>query len=159
MPLPPSLHYLRALLFRNLPSFRSVRFFAYGVANIFCLWHFISQYVGNYPLTWGPSMLPTLAARGDIVWVSSYYRHGRGIEVGDVVSFKHPCVPEAAAVKRVAGMPGDFVMRDVYEGGGGKGMGMMLQVNLVKLYEGGMGDADGGNDRCQKGIVGCLGIT
>ncbi|KAL8717056.1 MAG: hypothetical protein Q9225_005664 [Loekoesia sp. 1 TL-2023] len=73
-------------------------------------------------------MLPTLAAQGDLVWISSYYRHGKGVKVGDLISFKHPCVPGAAALKRVGGMPGDFVMRDVYEGGDGKGREMMLQV-------------------------------
>lgn len=61
-------------------------------------------------------MLPTLAADGDMVWISSRYRYGRGVKVGDMVSFKHPCVPDAAAIKRVVGMPGDFVMRDVHDG-------------------------------------------
>ncbi|KAL8947742.1 MAG: hypothetical protein Q9222_006015 [Ikaeria aurantiellina] len=69
-------------------------------------------------------MLPTLAADGDHVWMSSIYRYGKGIQVGDVVSFKHPMVVDAEAIKRVAGMPGDFVMRDMHE----NGADTMLQV-------------------------------
>ncbi len=61
-------------------------------------------------------MLPTLASQGDWVWIASKYRHGKGIEVGDIISFHHPWEPGTAAIKRVVGMPGDLVMRDVYEG-------------------------------------------
>ena len=52
------------------------------------------------------------------------YRRGRGVKVGDVVDFHHPMVPGSGAVKRVVGMPGDFVARG---GEGGTG-GMMMQV-------------------------------
>ncbi|KAL8817021.1 MAG: hypothetical protein Q9223_004072 [Gallowayella weberi] len=103
-------HVLRPLILRPL--------------KVFFLYHVIAEYVGYSAPTWGPSMLPTLAADGDVVWISSRYRHGRRIQVGDIVSYKHPCVPKAAAIKRVVGMPGDFVMRDVYEGGNDT----MLQV-------------------------------
>ena len=54
-------------------------------------------------------MLPTLSVDGDGVVISRYYRRGRGIQVGDAVAFKHPVVPETGAIKRVVGMPGDFV--------------------------------------------------
>lgn len=81
-------------------------------------------------------MLPTLAVQGDSVLVSSFYRHGRGVKVGDIISFKHPCEPEAAAVKRVVGMPGDFVMRDVHDEGNGKGRETMLQVCVCEAYKG-----------------------
>lgn len=69
-------------------------------------------------------MVPTLAASGDSVIISKYYRHGRDVQVGDIVSFKHPMREDMRASKRVVGMPGDFVLRDTPE----KGQGMMIQV-------------------------------
>lgn len=70
-------------------------------------------------------MLPTLAADGELLLLSHYYHHGRGIKVGDVVSFKHPLDGEKRAAKRVVGMEGDFVLRDTP----GKGKGIMMQVH------------------------------
>lgn len=99
-------------------------FLSVSIFSGFCLHHMFAEYVGSRAETYGPSMLPTLAAQNDMVWIASKYRHGRGVEVGDMVSFGHPCVPGEVAIKRVAGMPGDFVMRDVYQ----EGIDTMLQV-------------------------------
>lgn len=44
--------------------------------------------------------------------------------MGDVVDFHHPMVRGVFGMKRVMGMPGDFVVKD---GGEGKGE-MMIQV-------------------------------
>ncbi|KEQ73775.1 LexA/Signal peptidase, partial [Aureobasidium namibiae CBS 147.97] len=74
--------------------------------------------------TWGPSMLPTLNASGTSVVISKWYRRGRGIQVGDIVSYKHPIQGELTTIKRVIGMPGDFVLRDTPS----KGDGTMIQV-------------------------------
>lgn len=74
--------------------------------------------------TWGPSMLPTLNASGTSVVISKWYRRGRGVQVGDIVSYKHPIQGEMTTIKRVIGMPGDFVLRDTP----GKGDGTMIQV-------------------------------
>jgi len=76
--------------------------------------------------TWGPSMLPTLNASGTSVVISKWYRRGRGIQVGDIVSYKHPIQGELTTIKRVIGMPGDFVLRDTP----GKGDGTMIQVGI-----------------------------
>ena len=57
-------------------------------------------------------MLPTFNSFGDWVVLSKFYRRGRNVEVGDVVSFRHPVDEDSRAVKRVLGMPGDFVCRD-----------------------------------------------
>ena len=46
---------------------------------------------------------------GEQYYISKHYRRGRNIHVGDVVSYKHPLVEDAGAIKRVVGMPGDFV--------------------------------------------------
>lgn len=79
-------------------------------------------------------MLPTLSAKGDGVLVSTIHRRGRGVKVGDCVDFEHPMVPGVGAIKRVIGMPGDFVERNVAavemgpEGLLSKKTGMMMQV-------------------------------
>lgn len=95
------------------------------VVQSFCFYHFLSEYGLSIGLPRGPSMLPTLAVHGDTTWTSSRYRHGKGIAVGDLVLFKHPYVVGVEAIKRVVGMPGDFVMRDVHDEGGSQ---VMLQV-------------------------------
>ncbi|KAJ5246599.1 hypothetical protein N7468_001582 [Penicillium chermesinum] len=60
----------------------------------------------------GPSMYPTLNQRGDWLLVSRHYRHGKDVQVGDIVRFRHPTFLEMQAAKRVVGMPGDFVCSD-----------------------------------------------
>ena len=49
--------------------------------------------------------------------------------MGDVVEYHHPLVRGVSAVKRVMGMPGDYVVKD---GGEGEGK-MMIQVLYRKL--------------------------
>ena len=51
------------------------------------------------------------------------------MQVGDVVSIKHPMAAGVRAVKRVVGMPGDFVMMDTP----GSGSDKMIQV--IKAVE------------------------
>ena len=80
-------------------------------------------------------MLPTLSVAGDSVLINKQHRRGRGIVVGDLVNIKHPMFPEEGAIKRVLGMPGDFVGRDTPglasgdgERGKVRGEGLMIQV-------------------------------
>lgn len=73
--------------------------------------------------TIGPSMLPTLNVRGDWVLISKLNKLGRGLRVGDLVSYKHPVEADIGVIKRVIGMPGDFVVKDPTDGSGD-----MLQV-------------------------------
>ena len=68
-------------------------------------------------------MVPTISAHGDCVYVSRLHKRGRAVEVGDLVDFEHPLVPGTGAIKRVVGMPGDFVVRDAPAGGGKVVMG------------------------------------
>lgn len=70
------------------------------------------EHVYSVGAAYGISMLPTLNSYGDVLVTSKRYRHGRGVVVGDVVSFRHPVKSEEAAVKRVIGMPGDFVLEN-----------------------------------------------
>jgi len=62
--------------------------------------------------TYGPSMLPTLEVFNDGVLVSRWYRRGRGVKVGDIVTFDSVIDPEEKVIKRVIGLEGDYVMRD-----------------------------------------------
>lgn len=71
--------------------------------------HLFTSYFFSYNTTWGISMLPTLNSAGDGVLISKYYRRGRGVQIGDLVSYVHPADREVHAVKRVIGLAGDFV--------------------------------------------------
>ncbi|KAI5251919.1 hypothetical protein E4T42_03814 [Aureobasidium subglaciale] len=99
--------------------------FVNGLVVLLC-GHILLDHCFSWSGTWGPSMLPTLNSVGTTVIVSKWYRRGRGIEVGDIVSYKHPVEGEVTTIKRVIGMPGDFVLRDTP----GKGDGTMIQVPL-----------------------------
>lgn len=72
-------------------------------------------------------MLPTIQVLGDMVLIDKRFRRGRGVEVGDVVSFDSVVQPGERVIKRVIGLEGDFVGRDT------PGLGMGTEVG-----EGGM---------------------
>ena len=74
-------------------------------------------------------MLPTINVRGVWVYIDYTCARGRGIKVGDLVDYQHPLLQDANLLKRVMGMPGDFVVKD---GGEGKGK-MMIQVGGLCL--------------------------
>ena len=57
-------------------------------------------------------MLPTFEVIGDWALISRYYRRGRDIKVGDIVSFASVVDPRDSVIKRVIGMQGDYVLRD-----------------------------------------------
>jgi hypothetical protein len=99
--------------------------FGLGIAILLSA-HIFFDHGYSWTGTWGPSMLPTLNASGTSVVISKWYRRGRGIQVGDIVSYKHPIQGKLTTIKRVIGMPGDFVLRDTP----GKGDGTMLQVSI-----------------------------
>ncbi|KAF1983126.1 LexA/Signal peptidase [Aulographum hederae CBS 113979] len=86
--------------------------------------HTIFSYGYSIKPTMGVSMLPILDHNLSVVVISKRSRRGRDVLVGDVVSFHNPVMVGQRAVKRVVGMPGDFVLRDTPE----KGEGVMLQV-------------------------------
>jgi len=89
------------------------------------LWtHLIWSKCFSIGATIGPSMLPTINASGDWVLISKFHTRGREVRVGDVVSFKHPHDSgDVRIIKRVIGLPGDFVVTDPSDG-----TGYMLQV-------------------------------
>lgn len=63
------------------------------------------------------------------MYIDNTFTKGRGVKVGDVVDFHHPMIRGVGGVKRVMGMPGDFVVKDGDEGRGK----MMIQVRYPCL--------------------------
>jgi inner membrane protease subunit 1 len=100
-----------------------VQVFLWGTG--ICLgWHIWSEYFFSFNEAEGISMAPTIYSSGDWLLLSKKYRRGRGVEVGDIVSYKHPIDVGTFGVKRIVGMPGDFVLRDTPETSG-----LMIQVS------------------------------
>lgn len=79
--------------------------------NSFLLWHFCTSYIISFNGCYGPSMLPTLNVDGDGVLISKLHSGGRWVKIGDLVSFDHPVRQGTHAIKRIVGMPGDFVLK------------------------------------------------
>lgn len=74
----------------------------------------------------GPSMLPTFTVEGDILALDMTARYGRRISIGDLVLYKIPISPCDIGVKRVVGMPGDYVL--IGNPGDERDNGSMIQV-------------------------------
>ncbi|KAH6850845.1 peptidase S24/S26A/S26B/S26C [Chaetomium sp. MPI-CAGE-AT-0009] len=99
------------------------------------LTHLIWEYVISMAPASGPSMLPTFEVLGEWLLVSKLHRFGRGVSVGDVVAYNIP-INDEVGVKRVLGLPGDYVLMDTPpdDGAGasvavaGGGGGSMIQV-------------------------------
>ncbi|CAG8950191.1 hypothetical protein HYFRA_00008428, partial [Hymenoscyphus fraxineus] len=100
-----------------------LRLFTVTLRTVLTLHLFVTHGYG-YSTTWGASMLPTFEILLDGLLVSKYHRRGRGIEVGDVITFDSVVEPGQKVIKRVLGMEGDYVMRDTP----GSGSLEMLQV-------------------------------
>jgi len=75
-------------------------------------------------------MLPTFEVLGDHVIISKHYRRGRGIEIGDVISFDSVVEPGEGVIKRVLGMEGDYVLRN----SPGSRYDDMIQVSSVQGF-------------------------
>lgn len=80
------------------------------VIGVFISSHIFLTHAYSMSAAYGISMLPTLNSFGDVLVTNKMYRRGRGVVIGDVICVKHPVMAEERAVKRVIGMPGDFVM-------------------------------------------------
>ncbi|KAI1332096.1 LexA/Signal peptidase [Xylariaceae sp. FL0255] len=74
----------------------------------------------------GPSMLPTFMATNEWFVTDKRFRRGRGVRVGDCVAYSIPVDPGEEALKRIIGMPGDYVLLNsppsLARGGRGGGM-------------------------------------
>ena len=109
------------------PARRALRYTVRLIKYTACA-HLFFEYLFDIRATSGPSMLPTFDIRNDWVILSKRHVRGRGVEVGDVVSFWIPMHPGKGGIKRVIGMPGDFVLTGTPGGGSDE----MIQVRLCR---------------------------
>jgi inner membrane protease subunit 1 len=70
-------------------------------------------------------MLPTFAVDGDWIAADMTARLGRRIKVGDLVLYKIPIFATQHGVKRIIGLPGDYVSLGTP---GERGEEQMIQV-------------------------------
>lgn len=93
-------------------------------------------------------MLPTFTVDGEWIAADMRYRLGRSVEVGDLVLYKIPLFAHQNGVKRVVGMPGDYVLLGTP---GEPGDDQMIQVSRFFYYR-----YDLLSDKCRyrKGIAG-----
>jgi inner membrane protease subunit 1 len=108
------------------------------IFNLALVTHISFGYFYSIRTSTGESMYPTLAVRGDWWICSKRHRRGKNIQVGDIVSFAHPLLRGFGGVKRVVGMPGDFVLAGTPGvGGGGEGVGMVQVSGVEGILVGG----------------------
>lgn len=120
---------LRSILRRSTPT-GLFRLTLDGTA-LFCACTLIWEHLITVQLSEGPSMYPTFSPRGDYLMISRLHKHGRGIQVGDVVRFYHPSFLGVNGAKRVLGLPGDFVCKDEAFGTDVGTAGEMIQVSVL----------------------------
>ncbi|KFY15138.1 hypothetical protein V492_02198 [Pseudogymnoascus sp. VKM F-4246] len=116
--------------FTRLPGLFFNRYYGHPVHLVsttiktFFLAHVIWDYGYEIAATAGSSMLPTFETIGDWVISSKAYRRGRGVVVGDLVTFRSVREPGEKVIKRVTGLEGDYVLMDTP----GSGSDKMIQV-------------------------------
>uniref|UniRef100_A0A0B7K2T9 Peptidase S26 domain-containing protein n=1 Tax=Bionectria ochroleuca TaxID=29856 RepID=A0A0B7K2T9_BIOOC len=81
--------------------------------KLVCTWHIITSHVFQVSPAQGPSMLPTFSVKGD--W----------LRVGDLVLYRIPVSDNANGIKRLIGLPGDYVSMNTP---GSPGEERMIQV-------------------------------
>ncbi|KAI1814766.1 LexA/Signal peptidase [Poronia punctata] len=81
-----------------------------ATAQTFALTHVVWAYGFSIGFGWGPSMLPTFMTTNEWFVTDKRYRRGRGVQVGDCVVYSIPVEPGEEGLKRVLGMPGDYVL-------------------------------------------------
>lgn len=102
--------------------------FTISTLKITCLAHLTLSHCLQVSPAQGPSMLPTFTVDGDWIAADMRYRLGRGVKVGDLVLYKIPIFSSQNGVKRIIGMPGDYVSLGTP---GEPGEDQMIQVSLV----------------------------
>ncbi|XP_057540305.1 mitochondrial ATP-independent inner membrane protease subunit 1a isoform X2 [Amaranthus tricolor] len=86
------------------------------IARFLCLLHVTDTYLFSPNLVHGPSMLPTLNMRGDVLMVDRFSHRFGKVELGDVVLVTSPNNPKKVLTKRVLGLEGDAVSFNVHDG-------------------------------------------
>ncbi|ESA42619.1 hypothetical protein GE21DRAFT_8023 [Neurospora crassa] len=99
--------------------------------------HLFLEHVLSMAPASGPSMLPTFEVVGEWLVVSRFHKYGNGVKVGDLVVYQIPVSTSGElGVKRIMGMPGDYVLVDTPMAGGGTVEGEVLGDR------GGLGEGD-----------------
>jgi inner membrane protease subunit 1 len=98
----------------------TIAFFKFAAA-----YHLTTTHLFEIASSGGPSMLPTFLVAGESLAIDKTARHGRRIQVGDLVAYKIPTDPNDIGVKRVIGLPGDYVSIGTP---GERGADYMIQV-------------------------------
>ncbi|ROW09180.1 hypothetical protein VPNG_05691 [Cytospora leucostoma] len=96
-------------------------------AKVLAAAHLFWVYGYDWGRVSGPSMLPGWSVWGEGAIISHWYRRGKGIQNGDLVRFKIP-INDEVAIKRVLGLPGDYVLINTPE----SGSDAMIQVGEVR---------------------------
>jgi len=96
-------------------------------AKMLALAHLFWEYGYSLGPASGPSMLPTFRVINEQLLISKRHRNGRGVRVGDLVVYEIPIFPDSNGIKRVVGMPGDYVLLNTP----GSGSDAMIQVRLL----------------------------
>ncbi|KAI1173693.1 LexA/Signal peptidase [Nemania sp. FL0916] len=131
-----------------MPLFTHPLRILFATVQSLCLAHVVWAYGISIDAGWGPSMLPTFLVFNDWFVTDKRFRRGRGVQVGDCVVYSIPVEPPGQeGVKRVLGMPGDYVLlnsppmspgRAAYEGIGigrtAAGTEDMIQVPKGHCY-------------------------
>ncbi|KAL2207550.1 LexA/Signal peptidase [Sarocladium strictum] len=97
----------------------------------FFLVHYVVANIWSIEQARGPSMLPTMSVWGDWILHDHTCCRGRGVGVGDLVSYKMPIMDGQIGVKRIIGMPGDYVLLGTP---GESGQDKMIQVPPGHCY-------------------------
>ncbi|OAA57188.1 Peptidase S24/S26A/S26B/S26C [Cordyceps fumosorosea ARSEF 2679] len=103
-----------------------------GLTKLCCAWHLFATHGFQVGPADGPSMLPTFSTYGDWIGTDKRFRRGRGVRVGDLVLYKMPFAAHDMGVKRVVGLPGDYVSIGTP---GQPGEENMIQTATVGLLE------------------------
>jgi len=95
--------------------------------KLMCAVHLFQTHVFAVGATSGPSMCPTFAVDGD--WVATDMTHARNrrkeLRIGDLVQYRIPILENADGIKRLVGLPGDYVCMGTP---GERGEEQMIQV-------------------------------
>lgn len=100
----------------TLSHLRAARL-ALSVVKAIATLHVLTHYGYTLTAVEGASMLPTFSVMGEWVLTSSRHRYGRGVAVGDLVTYDIPVSRGWSGLKRVVGMPGDYVALQARGGG------------------------------------------